>query len=104
MDKAMARSEELHRLFKLLFSQDRHPEQLYRSCDGLLSLSRKTSSEVFEKACLMAIEHQNYSYGFVLNIIKNKMTDQKNTAREQALPNHKNIRGKDYYTQSQIKF
>jgi transposase len=104
MNKALANSERLHELFKLLFSQDRHPEQLYRSCDGLLSLSRKTNPEVFEKACQMAIEHQNYSYGFVLNIIKNKMTDQQDTAHNQALPDHKNIRGKDYYTQSQIKF
>lgn len=104
MNKAMSRCEELHRLFKLLFNQDRHPEQLYRSCDGLLSLSRKTDPEIFKKACQMAIEHQNYSYGFVLNIIKNKMTDQEDTTHKQALPNHKNIRGKDYYTQSQIKF
>ena len=104
MDKARASSKGLYELIKLLFSQDRHPEQLYRSCDGLLSLSRKTSPAIFEKACLMAIEHQNYSYGFVLNVIKNKMTDQEHIAREQALPNHKNIRGKDYYTQSQIKF
>ena len=52
----------------------------------------------------MAIEHQNYSYGFVLNIIKNKMTDQEEITQEQTLPNHKNIRGKDYYTQSHIKF
>ena len=104
MNKAMANSERLHKLFRLLFSQDRHPEQLYRSCDGLLSLSRKANPEVFEKACQMAIEHQNYSYGFVLNIIKNKMTDQQDTAHKQVLPNHKNIRGKDYYTQSQIKF
>jgi hypothetical protein len=87
-----------------LFSQDRHPEQLYRSCDGLLSLSRKTNPVIFKKACLMAVEHQNYSYGFVLNIIKNKMTDQEEITQEQTLPNHKNIRGKDYYTQSHIKF
>ena len=104
MQKAKVKSEELHCLFNLLFSQDRHPEQLYRSCDGFLSLSRKTNPVVFKKACLMAIEHQNYSYGFVLNIIKNKMTDQEEIIQEQTLPSHKNIRGKDYYTQSHIKF
>lgn len=104
IQKAKVKSGELHCLFNHLFSQDRHPEQLYRSCDGLLSLSRKTNPFVFKKACLMAIEHQNYSYGFVLNIIKNKMTDQEEITQEQTLPNHKNIRGKDYYTQSHIKF
>jgi hypothetical protein len=42
----------------------------------------------------MAIEHGNYSYGFILNIIKNKMTDAIETTNEKPLPAHQNIRGK----------
>ena len=81
-----------------------HPEQLYKTCDGLLSLQRKTDPDIFSKACLMAIEHKNLSYKFILNILNNKMTGQQETKQEQPLPNRTNIRGKEYYTQSTLKF
>ncbi len=103
--KARARSQTLFHLFELVFVQDKHPEQLYKSCDGLLAIGRKTEKEVFEKACKIAIDHQNYSYSFVRNIITNKMTDQVPEAPpDNPLPKHGNIRGKEYYIQSIIKF
>ena len=97
LDKAKLKSDELYRLFMLLFAQNRHPEQLYRSCDGLLNLQRKTDPKDFQKACNIAMENKNYSYSFVLNILKNKMTDQEETTNGKPLPNHKNLRGKEYY-------
>jgi hypothetical protein len=91
-------------LVQLVFEQQRHPEQLYKTCDGLFSLQRKTDPVIFEKACLMAIEHKNSSYKFILNILENKMTGQQEIKLEQPLPNHVNIRGKEYYTQFTLKF
>jgi hypothetical protein len=84
-----------------MFSSGRYPELLYRSCDGLLSLQRKTDAPVFEKACQMAIDNQNYSYRFINQIIKNKMTEQQEeqTPTEKPLPKHHNIRGKAYFSQ-----
>ncbi len=102
--KAKEKSETLHQLVQLVFEQQRHPEHLYRTCDGLFSLQRKTGTEIFKRACQMAIDHKNYSYSFILNILKNKMTEQQETKQEQPLPDHKNIRGKKYYTQSTLKF
>ena len=104
MQKAKEKTGSLYQLIQLIFEQKRHPEQLYRTCDGLFSLQRKTDADIFTKACLMAIEHKNYSYRFVQNILKNKMTAEQGTKQEQPLPNHKNIRGKEYYTQTTIKF
>ena len=104
LQKANEKSETLYQLVQLVFEQERHPEHLYRTCDGLLSLQRKTNPDIFNKACKMAIEHKNLSYKFILNILNNKMTGQQDTKQEQSLPNHKNIRGKEYYSQSTIKF
>jgi transposase len=104
LQKANEKSETLYQLVQLVFEQQRHPEQLYKTCDGLLSLQRKTDPDIFKKACLMAIEHKNLSYTFILNILKNKMTGQQETKQEQPLPNHINIRGKEYYIQSTLKF
>ena len=104
LDKAKLKSDELYRLFRLMFAQNRHPEQLYRSCDGLLSLQRKTNPEDFQKACLIAVEHQTYSYRFILNILTNKMAGQTETKPEKPLPNHENLRGRAYYQQTTIHF
>ena len=104
LKKANEKSETLYQLVQLVFEQQRHPEQLYKTCDGLLSLQRKTVSDTFNEACLMAIEHKNLSYKFILNILKNKMTGQQETKLQPPLPVHQNIRGKDYYTQSTLNF
>ena len=89
----------------MVFKQDRHPEQLYRTCDGLLSLQRKTDIATFKKACLIALKNQVCSYKFITNIISNKMTDiPEEEKNNPALPEHKNIRGKAYYSQIQINF
>ncbi len=97
-------------LVELMFSNGRYPELLYRSCDGLLSLQRKTEARVFEKACQMAIYYQNYSYRFINQLIINKMTEQQDEQQTQStkqLPKHSNIRGKAYFSKNQqqtIKF
>ena len=104
MGKAKLKSEAFNLLVEHLFAQNRHPEQLYRTCDGLLNLQRKTDEKVFDKACMMAIECQKYSYTFVLNILKNKMTEEPETKPSRPLPIHQNIRGKEYYTQTTISF
>lgn len=104
LQRARERSEQLYSLVKLIFEQNRYPEQLFRTCDGLLNLQKKSKPEAFKKACELAIEHQNYSFRFILNLLENNMTEHQQTAPEQPLPNHGNIRGKDYYVQSSIKF
>jgi hypothetical protein len=104
ISKAKLKSDELYQLIRLMFAQNRHPEQLYKTCDGLLNLQRKTDQKDFHKACLMAIEYQNYSYRFILNILTNKMTDQVETKPVKPLPNHENIRHREYYGQTTISF
>lgn len=97
INRAKNTSEPMQQLITLVFSQRKYPEQLYRSCDGLFSLQRNTPEDTFNKACQIAIENRNYSYGFVHNLIKNKMTGQENELPDKPLPVHKNIRGKEYY-------
>lgn len=103
--KAKTKSHELYLLTQLIFEQPQHPEQLYRTCDGLLRLQKNAPADAFAKACEIAIEYRNLSYKFVERILKNKMGDyQDSTVKQQPLPVHHNIRGKEYYTQTTIKF
>ena len=96
IEKAKEKSPELHLLVQLLFEQPRHPEKLYRTCDGLLRLEKKAPAAAFAKACELAIEYRNFSYHFVGRILQNNTEDHKDPpAKEQSLPIHANIRGKN---------
>lgn len=96
IEKASRCSNDLHQLFIAIFAQKRYPEQLYRTCDGLLSLQRKHDPEPFAKACQMALEHERYSYMFVSNILKNG-TYTSIQINQSPLPKHGNIRGAGSY-------
>ncbi len=94
----------MHCLIQKVFAQNRHPEQLYRTCDGYFNLHRNTDPEKFDKACELALEYENYSYHFLSNVIKNNMTGLQQTESRENLPDHPNIRGKEYYEQLNLKF
>lgn len=107
LNRAKQKSDLLYQLIDKAFQQNRYPELLYRTCDGFFHLYRKTKPGEFSKACLIALKNENYSYGFLRNIIENKMTGQLEDSlpENKPLPKHNNIRGKLYYGQQQtIKF
>jgi len=104
MDKAQAVSTPLYELIRLLFAGGRCPEQNYRTCDGLFSLQRKTSSMIFDQACQQALSCQCYSYRFVRKLIDQYQKNNLQGEEPKALPQHSNIRGKDYYQQLSIDF
>jgi transposase len=87
----------LFNYIRAFFDQNRPPEQLYRQCDGLLSLAQKTDRELFDKACSKALMNEVYSYMFVKNMIQNKAVETVPEQLKIPLPNHQNIRGKGHY-------
>ncbi len=100
MQRAEKISGPLLKIIQCLFDGGRPPEQNYRTCDGLFSIYRKTTPEIFNNACLKAIEFRCYSYKYILKTVE---TLQKyglpETETSIPLPTHENIRGRDYYTQ-----
>ncbi len=105
MQKAERKSEVLYQIIQTsCLKEVRHPEQNYNTCDGLFSLYRKTDPEIFNRACQEAIECKSYSYKFIQRIIENlnKQPDQATPASP--LPDHENIRGREYYEQLNLKF
>lgn len=94
----------LHELVSKIFQQNRYPEQAYRTCDGLLRLFKTYDTDLFERACQMALDHQMYSYGSVKKILENRMAEfLQEPPVEKALPVHNNLRGKEYYQQLTLK-
>lgn len=96
--RAKSISEEFYQLITETFSQGKHPEQLYRTCDGFFNLERKTDPEKFREALVLMLELKNYSYHSLLNIINNNTaTYHKEETINKHLPTHENIRGSEYY-------
>lgn len=89
-------------LFEKIFEQDKYPEQLYRTCDGILHRYKKLRTpalqEAFDQACLHALELGVYSYGFIDNYLKNNMQSVVTKENlDKPLPKHENIRGREFY-------
>jgi transposase len=82
-----------------ILEKRQHPEQAYRSCQGILSFAAKVGNERLEKACRRALLYGDYSYMTIKTIIERKM-DQVPIDTEEGgkiMPLHGNIRGKKYY-------
>ena len=74
-------------------------EQAYKSCMGLLQLSKKYGSERLESACARAAELGGFQYTTVKNILKNDQDQRpiRTGTDNLPLPQHPNIRGSEYY-------
>lgn len=86
-------------ILKVLESKN-YPEQAYKSCLGILSFERKVGKERLINACKRALEFNSYSYKAVQKILENNLDDpgfNPEENHENKLPEHSNIRGKNYY-------
>jgi transposase len=102
IEQARKRSQALEGLISRNFEVEEIPERIYRRCEGLLSLQRKTQPLVFEKACVYALKHDLLSYKSLQRILEIKAyewsQEQEESGEEQELrASHQNIRGKQYY-------
>jgi len=77
-----------------------HPEQGFRSCLGILRLSKKYGEDRLEVACARALGVRARSYRHVESILKNgldRVPQRDDTPTTQLTLTHENLRGRDYY-------
>lgn len=74
----------------------KYPEYAFRSCLGILCLTKKYCNERLDKACKRGLHYRSMSYGNILNILQNKLEDQEYEKPHVSRPpfTHENIRGK----------
>jgi transposase len=82
-----------------ILNSSQHPEQGFKSCIGIISLSKKYGNLRVNHACEIAISYQEFSYKFINNLLQRGMdkieTDQQELPFN--IPVHENIRGNEYY-------
>lgn len=87
---------------KKVILEKKYPEQAFKSCRGILSLARKVGVERLLKACRLAAASGMYNYLAVEDILKNQQDmlpeeEWSNLPDNVELPEHENVRGKEYY-------
>jgi transposase len=83
-------------IFKIIESRN-HPEQAFKSCLGILSFEKKAGKERLINACKRALDFGSYSFKAIQNILENNLDMIKDETEDDTLPEHNNIRGKNYY-------
>ena len=82
---------------KMLQNQP-HPEHAYRSCLGLLSLSRRYGAPRLEAACTLALSLGTSKYTHIRDILLNRRDlVQTQDTPEWSSPVHAHVRGPNYY-------
>jgi hypothetical protein len=100
--KATEFNPELLILINLILAKKMHPELAYKSCDGLLSIARKTDKVVFTNACKLALLTEKYNYKYLCEVISNgaaKNYIEYTNEAVKSIQKHENIRGKEFFNQ-----
>lgn len=84
---------------QMIIESKPHPEQGYRSCLGLMRLSKSYGDERVEAACRRALKFQTCSYRSIKSILAAKLDAQPLMQDEPsaAAIAHTNVRGRAYY-------
>lgn len=84
---------------QLIIESKPHPEQGYRSCLGLLRLTKSYGNERVEAACRRALKFQTCTYRSIKSILAAKLDAQPLTQDEPSSSaiEHANVRGRHYY-------
>ncbi len=90
------------KLIEEILDRKPHPEQGYRSCLGIISLSKRFSVERLEAAATRAIAISAFSYTSVKSILEKGMEQMELPLfiPETPTPAHENVRGASYYQEN----
>jgi transposase len=80
-----------------ILSSRAHPEQAYKSCQGVLHLEKKVGKERLERACQRALCYQSVSYRVIRSIIERGLDTLSDQPAPVLVTVHENIRGAAAY-------
>ena len=103
MDWGASIGPSVRELVQVMLNRKHHQEQAYRSCLGLLNLSKRYDAIRLNKACRRAFDINSPNYRSVKSILQNGLdkivehSDKTDHAHLTLLNEHDNIRGSMYY-------
>lgn len=100
MAKARLISPEVEEYIAQVLLKKQHPEQAYKTCQGILSFAGRVGHHRLSRACTRAHSYGLYHYRAIESILKKGLDLQPDDDTPLPMPQHENIRGKEYYSQS----
>lgn len=80
-----------------VLAKKQHPEQAYKSCQGILSFAKRVGHTRLIRACKRAHQIGYYNYKIIEDILKRNLDQYEEDPIVEEMPLHENIRGGDYY-------
>ncbi|MES2514707.1 MAG: IS21 family transposase [Bacteroidota bacterium] len=101
-DRLLLWAEEIHKDVRLyilkILNQNQHPDQASKVCLGVLNFAKRVGNERLTKACQRALGYGLYNYKTIHKILEKGLDkDEEGQDEQLKMPEHGNIRGKEYY-------
>jgi transposase len=76
-----------------------HPEQAYKTCQGILGFASRVGSDRLNMTCRRALYYGDFSYNAIRTIIEKKLDQEPFVSEDdnKKMPGHRNVRGGNYY-------
>lgn len=99
-ERASAIGEPVRQVVEIVLQKSRHPEQAFKTCMGILSLSSKVSNKILIESCQIALDYSVCSYTQIQRIATGRYANRgfDQGADNKSLPDHDNIRGASNYS------
>jgi hypothetical protein len=96
--KARLIGPEVEALITAVLSKGLFPEQMYKTCQGILALQLKCDRARFRKCCELAVANNLTSLRYMQHLVgSSHVTFDEEPSSSGTLPMHDNIRGRDNY-------
>lgn len=81
-----------------LIKEKEYPEMGYKQAQGILLLAKKYATNRIEETCRRALPYHRHGYHTIAQVLEKGIDlEGKGLRLTSSIPNHANIRGKDYY-------
>ena len=97
IEKAKAIDPVVEYYVSQVLAKKQHPEQAYKSCQGILSFAIRVGNTRLIKACKRAKEIGYYNYKIIEDILTKNLDRYDEDLEPTPMPTHDNIRGGNYY-------
>lgn len=99
IERAKAIGEHTEKYITQILSLRQHPEQTYKTCQGILNYANKVGNERLNAACHRANFYGDFSYKTILVILDKRLDSVPLDPDHDSaiMPKHGNIRGNTYY-------
>lgn len=96
-DLARGKGTAVETVIETVLTSSQHPEQSFKTCLGIIALSKTYGELRLNRACERALYYENCTYKMIKNILTNNLDQVNGESGEFILPEHENIRGNKYY-------